>query len=674
MRRQLKIVLSIISLAAFGMIVCLAQASVLRLLQLEEMTQISDQIVLGRVIDVHAGRDKVRGRIRTRVTLDVERVLRGSIEGETISFDLPGGFVSGEPLQQVVPGVPKFVVGEEAIIFLRLDPTLFCPVTGWIQGKFNVITEKGTGRRIVLDEYGKCRQYRERRAGAAKAFVLQADNTLTVDEFASFIAEIQKQEPLDEDTPSQGTTGESLLIPPDQPLAQFNYTGLKWPDEEIPVEYRLYTGLKSPDGITMTAYISAIKGAFQKWQDVPSSYMAFYYRGETGAYVPDMDNTDGRNVVGWTDENMGSALASTVYWFLLPENELVEFDIAIRRTIGHGFGWSVETPTPSDAYDLHSAILHEVGHTLSLDHVNDSRQVMYGAISNGEMKRELGDGDIAGITFIYPKVGDLSVSNVTAPSSALEHEHIEVSAMIRNGGGQAVASSRVQFYLSSDSTIGSQDVLLGSAAVPRLNQGQEYQATVLVEVPAVSAERNYYVCAFADADEAVTEASEDNNTNWYFPLKIWFDSDADGLPNWWETQMLLNPHDDTGDDGSAGDPDGEGLLNNQEYLHGTNPRLADTDGDGQSDQDEVLAGTNPTDDKSVFLIRRIVVSGSGADRWVAISWTTVTGKRYQLYYQDELGMPWLPLGPVYNGSGGTMSYDDLDGLTFPSRVYRVGVE
>jgi len=674
MPRRFKTGLSIISLVIIGMASRSAEASVLRFLPLEEMTEISDLIVLGKVVDVHSGRDEVRNRIRTRVTVDVERVLRGSIEGNTISFDLPGGLVPGEQLQQVIPGVPKFAAGEEAIMFLRLDPSLFCPVTGWIQGKFSVVTEEDTGRRLVLDKCGKCRRYRERKAGGATRAAALGEETPAVDEFATLIAEILEEEPFEENIPAQRATAKPLLIPSDEALAEFNYTGLKWPDEEIPVEYRVYTGLNPPNGIPATTYVNAVRGAFQKWQDVSSSYMAFFYRGETAVYTPDMDNTDGRNTVGWTDENIGTGLAATVYWFLIPENDLVEFDMGLKRTIGGGLRWSADTPTPFDAYDLHTTVLHEVGHTLSLDHVDDPSQVMYRAISNGQMKRELGDGDIAGITFIYPKAGDLSVSDVKGPSSALEHEQIELSATIRNGGGQATGGFRVEFYLSPDSTLGLKDVLLGGTGVPRLDQGEEFEATALVEVPAVSAERDYYVYAFADADEVVTEASEENNTDYYVPLKVWFDSDADGLPNWWESQMALNPDNDMGDDGAAGDPDGEGLLNNQEYLHGTNPRLADTDGDGQSDHDEVLAGTDPTEDKSVFHIRGIAVSGSGTDRWLTVTWTTVSGKRYQVYYQDEPGMSWLPLGPVFNGTGGVRVYSDLDGLVFPSRIYRIGVE
>jgi peptidase C13-like protein/thrombospondin type 3 repeat protein len=68
------------------------------------------------------------------------------------------------------------------------------------------------------------------------------------------------------------------------------------------------------------------------------------------------------------------------------------------------------------------------------------------------------------------------------------------------------------------------------------------------------------------------------------------DTDGDGMPDDWED---LYPDLNSGSDDAGGDIDGDGLINLDEYLNGTNPTLSDTDGDGMPDGWEVFYNLDP---------------------------------------------------------------------------------
>jgi hypothetical protein len=77
------------------------------------------------------------------------------------------------------------------------------------------------------------------------------------------------------------------------------------------------------------------------------------------------------------------------------------------------------------------------------------------------------------------------------------------------------------------------------------------------------------------------------------------DSDDDTLPDGWEVDGGLDPNDDTGDNGAAGDPDADGLTNADELANGTDPNDPDSDDDGYDDGEEIAHGTNPNDPDSI---------------------------------------------------------------------------
>jgi PKD repeat protein len=86
--------------------------------------------------------------------------------------------------------------------------------------------------------------------------------------------------------------------------------------------------------------------------------------------------------------------------------------------------------------------------------------------------------------------------------------------------------------------------------------------------------------AVADADVPLW----DNGT----PGRADFDSDGDGIPDWWEYAHGLDPFDPAD---RYLDPDRDGLPNYAEWLAGTNPLSPDSDGDGINDYEDTSAGS-----------------------------------------------------------------------------------
>jgi LPXTG-site transpeptidase (sortase) family protein len=85
-----------------------------------------------------------------------------------------------------------------------------------------------------------------------------------------------------------------------------------------------------------------------------------------------------------------------------------------------------------------------------------------------------------------------------------------------------------------------------------------------------------------------------------------YDSDKDGMPNWWEEKYNLTL--DNKNDAFL-DPDNDGLNNYGEFKSGTDPYNPDTDGDGYKDGEEIKAGYNPNGDG------KLDTDGDGMPDW-----------------------------------------------------------
>jgi len=108
---------------------------------------------------------------------------------------------------------------------------------------------------------------------------------------------------------------------------------------------------------------------------------------------------------------------------------------------------------------------------------------------------------------------DLVVSALSAPGSARSGTTITITDTTLNQGS-ATGATTTRFYLSVDTALDGTDVQLASRSVPGLGAGATStgSVTVTLTVGRLLFPRTYYIIAKADADGAISESDEGNNT------------------------------------------------------------------------------------------------------------------------------------------------------------------
>jgi len=111
-----------------------------------------------------------------------------------------------------------------------------------------------------------------------------------------------------------------------------------------------------------------------------------------------------------------------------------------------------------------------------------------------------------------PEVWEGIPSELGGGATGAAGASITVTDTTKNQGGGSVGASVTRFYLSTDIVWDAADVPLGSRAVPALAAGASSSGSTVVTIPAGTGAGTYFVLARADADRAVSETNEINNT------------------------------------------------------------------------------------------------------------------------------------------------------------------
>jgi subtilase family serine protease len=106
---------------------------------------------------------------------------------------------------------------------------------------------------------------------------------------------------------------------------------------------------------------------------------------------------------------------------------------------------------------------------------------------------------------------DLLVSALSGPSTSAPGATLTLTETTKNQGSATASASTTTFYLSTNTTFETGDVVLGSRPLPALAAGASHTGSTAVILPATTAVGSYYLLARADATGVVSETNETNN-------------------------------------------------------------------------------------------------------------------------------------------------------------------
>jgi len=174
----------------------------------------------------------------------------------------------------------------------------------------------------------------------------------------------------------------------------YKLLGVKW--KTLPVDYVINP--TNPGDLSEEFVTSAISTSAETW-DVATSSELFKDIYKVN-YSLQYGTQDFKNVISFGNYPQENVIGVTSIWYTRRGKQIVEFDILFDTD----FTWGDATVDPS-VMDLQNIATHELGHAVGLGDLYDTvcaEETMYGYSDYGETKkRDLNDGDIAGIKSLY---------------------------------------------------------------------------------------------------------------------------------------------------------------------------------------------------------------------------------------------------------------------------------
>ena len=352
------------------------------------LVQRADAIIVGGAL---ASRTEEAGDILVTITtFSVQEVLKGSIREDTIEVRSPGGVLDDRAV--IIPGAPRFIDGDEHLLFLIQTGDTWLYVRDLALGKFTFGVD-AAGKRLALRDETEVNGWTEE----GKVYV---EKRRDAESFLRFVRAVVAGGPAREDyfVPRNPlvAVGNSAARTGLLPFVNATFSansylmissgsaGARWNVFPSAVSWFSYgTEPGAPGGGT-----TAINAAFAAWNNDTGSNVNYVYSG-TRTSTAGLSASDGANTIAFERDLTGYGVPRFIctansYSGTLgmggitrpgaahqgPNNELfvtaLEGDVEMNQGIAN-------CTLLLNGGDFNSAVAHEVGHTLGFRHSDMTR-------------------------------------------------------------------------------------------------------------------------------------------------------------------------------------------------------------------------------------------------------------------------------------------------------------
>jgi hypothetical protein len=373
-----------------------------------DLTLSSRAIVEGTVVDSEPIRDADRGLVYTYVTVDVDRVYKGSVPPGQIVLKQLGGRTRKQATELF--GAPELSQGERVLLFLNTDRDGALRIAHFSVGLYAVVRDEATGREIVRREIEG--ELLAPRAGETATDVAAKEEFVArhVAPLEAEPGEAARYEAAYDGVPVRLAPREYVASSgePAPPTANYEFLnpGFRWFEADAGVTVKIKVNPKGAP--TPSNGIEEVKAALEAWGAITGSSLRVAYGGTASTRgrandaisaitfgdpaneLDDPVNCSGVVAVGGvtaSDASKTTVVGGKVF------AAITEADIVVNN----GFECIL-----SDSAFLSEILTHETGHTIGIGHSNVRDATMYFQAHGDRRGASLRADDSDAARFLYP--------------------------------------------------------------------------------------------------------------------------------------------------------------------------------------------------------------------------------------------------------------------------------